>query len=330
MSMYDWAERECRIACKKENPNFNFDDNEAFDYGCSCYKSALKAYKSLCDDGHSGCSFGVTRNILKRLLDGNPLTPITDEDFLKQDSEEVSEWMKEKNIRSFIQCSRKHSLFRTEYMDGTIKYHDNDRLYFVNVEDPSCNYTTNSDFLDEMFPITMPYFPDNGKYVIYAQTFLVDAKHGDYDTKGIMYVETPDGQRIDVGIYKTEGDDHKMHTITKEEYDKLLEKRIDKVSITSSDRLLFTLISNSGLGSEIDEKRKGWKEASDEFKSEKRKELERLCVFFDNPEHYKYNTFNVRQDLANGSMEDYKDIPELMAIGHWLQELKKTILSKSK
>jgi len=330
MSMYDWAERECRIACKKENPNFNFDDDGAFDYGCSCYKSALKAYKSLCDDGHSGCSFAVTRNILKRLLDGNPLTPITDEDFLKQDSGEVSEWMKEKNIRSIIQCSRKGSLFRTEYMDGTVKYHDNDRQYFVNVEDPSCNYTTNSDFLDEMFPITMPYFPDNRKYAIYEQTSLVDAKHGDYDTKGIMYVITPDGQRIDVGIYKTEGDDHKMHTITKEEYDKLLEKRIDKVSITSSDRLLFTLIRNSGLESEIDEKEKGWKETSDEFKSEKRKELERLCVFFDNPEHYKYNTFNVRQDLANGRMEDYKDIPELMVIGHWLQELKKTILSKSK
>ena len=23
----DWAERECRIACKRENPNFDFDND---------------------------------------------------------------------------------------------------------------------------------------------------------------------------------------------------------------------------------------------------------------------------------------------------------------
>ena len=43
MSMYSWAEQECRLACKKENPDFDFDSDD-FDYGCSCYKSALKAY----------------------------------------------------------------------------------------------------------------------------------------------------------------------------------------------------------------------------------------------------------------------------------------------
>ena len=66
MSMYDWAEQECRIACKKENPDFNFD-GEDFDYGCSCYKSALKAYQGLCEDGHSGTSFNFTRRILEQI-----------------------------------------------------------------------------------------------------------------------------------------------------------------------------------------------------------------------------------------------------------------------
>ena len=32
---------QCEIACKNENPNYNFDSDD-FDYGCSCYKSALK------------------------------------------------------------------------------------------------------------------------------------------------------------------------------------------------------------------------------------------------------------------------------------------------
>ena len=65
MSMYDWAEQECRIACKKENPDFNFDSKD-FDYGCSCYKSALKAYKSLCKDGHSGASFNFTSSFAQK------------------------------------------------------------------------------------------------------------------------------------------------------------------------------------------------------------------------------------------------------------------------
>ena len=80
MGMYEWAEQECRLACKKENPNFDFDSDD-FDYGCSCYKSALKAYKSLLEDEHSGMSFSFTRNILERLMRGEPLTPITDDDF---------------------------------------------------------------------------------------------------------------------------------------------------------------------------------------------------------------------------------------------------------
>ena len=71
MSMYEWAEQECRLACKKENPNFDFDSDD-FDYGCSCYKSALKAYKSLLEDEHSGMSFSFTRNILDRLMRGEP------------------------------------------------------------------------------------------------------------------------------------------------------------------------------------------------------------------------------------------------------------------
>lgn len=69
MSMQEWAEQECRIACKKENPDFDFNSDE-FDYRCSCYKSALKAYKSLMEDGHSGASFGFTKNILIRLMEG--------------------------------------------------------------------------------------------------------------------------------------------------------------------------------------------------------------------------------------------------------------------
>ena len=66
MSMLDWAKKEVEIACKRENPDRK--DGE-WDYCCACYESALKAYESLCNDGHSGYSFGFTKNILIRLMD---------------------------------------------------------------------------------------------------------------------------------------------------------------------------------------------------------------------------------------------------------------------
>lgn len=34
MSMSDWAENEVKLACKKENPNW---DGKSFDYGCGYY-----------------------------------------------------------------------------------------------------------------------------------------------------------------------------------------------------------------------------------------------------------------------------------------------------
>lgn len=118
MSLKDWAKREVEIACKRENPNW---DGKSFDYGCSCYMSALKAFESLYDDGHSGYSFSVTRRILEKLLYSRPLTPITDEDFNNQTSifDDKEEY----------QCPRMSSLFKTVYEDGSVEYNDVDRAY---------------------------------------------------------------------------------------------------------------------------------------------------------------------------------------------------------
>ena len=56
-----WAEREVRLACEHERRGNGTNDDE-FDYGVACYKSALKAYKSLAEDGHSGFSIGLTNS----------------------------------------------------------------------------------------------------------------------------------------------------------------------------------------------------------------------------------------------------------------------------
>ena len=60
MGMYNWAKRECMIACGIKDDTVDFE-KLPWDYSVGCYQSALKAYKSLCEDGHSGFSFSMTK-----------------------------------------------------------------------------------------------------------------------------------------------------------------------------------------------------------------------------------------------------------------------------
>lgn len=330
--IYSWAENECRIACKKENPNFNFDGDD-FDYGCSCYKSALKAYNSLVNDDHSGYSFNQTKFILTRLMDGHPLTPITDEDFFSVERGtdehplESEDWLKEHGLKSDLQCPRMFSLFRKETLDGKVSYYDVDRAYYVNIEDPSDTYSSWCGFIDDMFPITMPYMPKKGKYQIYAQTFLTDKKHGDFDTKGIFYVITPDGERVDVNIFRTEGDDGKWRDITKEEYDELLAKRIDKLNDKIATHLIWTLISNSGNEQDIEFKESQYDILPDYLKDKWYDELSELCKFYNDPEHYQYNTFGYCQAMCKGNIDVYKNVPELVKIAEYLNGILNVVMN---
>ena len=326
MKMYEWAEQECRIACKKENPNFNFDDPKAWDYGCSCYKSTLKAYESLTNDNHSGASFGFTKNILIRLMNGQPLTPITDEDFFinGNTSCESEESLAICGLKSSLQCPRMSSLFRDETLDGKVTYHDNDRAYYVNIENPSDKYHSSTRFLDTMFPIKMPYSPEKGKYVIYEQSFLSDKRNGDFDTRGILYLVTPGGEKIDINIYQTERNG-KMVDITKEEYENLLKNRVDKINEKAASDLLWALISNSASDEEIDRRETKWKTFLPTTKKDINEQLSELCMFFCSPENYKYNTFHIRQSLCRGEFDEFKDNSDLMKIGEYLQGVLKLL-----
>ena len=180
MSMLDWAKKEVEIACKRENPDRK--DGE-WDYGCACYESALKAYESLCNDGHSGYSFGLTKNILIRLMDGNPLTPI-------EDTEDI--WNichTDEDGTTTYQCSRKSALFKKVHKDGTVDYSDVDRFYCKDIETGS-TYSSGlvTKVINEMCPITMPYMPER-PWKVNCMDLLVDKKNGDFDTAAIFSLE---------------------------------------------------------------------------------------------------------------------------------------------
>ena len=297
---YSWAENEVRLACKRENPNYDFDSPESednFDYGCACYKSALKAYNALCEDGHSGYSWSETVKILNDLCNNRPLTLIRDEDFFfgwpdkKCHPIESEEYLKKQGLKSNLQCPRMCSLFRQETLDGKVSYHDVDRYIHINIECPSDTYHSCGTIIDEMFPISMPYMPKQKKYEIYEQTFLANPDNGDYDTKGIIYIKTPEGEKIDIGKYYTEVNNN-WKEITRQEYDKLLEKRIDKVHIRAADHICY-IISSYVLGNE-----------DKEFKIDKktREKIEHICMFFEDSEYWQHNTYLVYHWLAGDNI----------------------------
>lgn len=192
-----WAENEVAIACRREKPDRK--DGE-WDYGCACYESALKAFRSLCEDGHSGFSIGLTKAILNRLINNKPLLPIEDTDDVWTDISDIS-GLKGEEVN--YQCKRMSSLFKYVYADGTIKYRDVDRYHGVNINNLNAPYHSGliDTVMDKLYPITMPYMPADRAYKVYTEEFLVDPKNGDFDTVGILYVITPSLERVEINRY---------------------------------------------------------------------------------------------------------------------------------
>lgn len=199
MSMTKWAEKEIEIACARERAIS--DNSNEWDYGCACYESALKAYKSLMEDGHSGYSIGVTKNILVRLIEGKPLTPIED----TPDVWNEKSWMNDDGAKGY-QCNRMTALFKTVHKDGSVVYSDVGRVRVTYAANPDIYWSngTATRIIDEMFPITMPYMPKSKPYRVYAEDFLTRSENGDYDTVGYLYAIDPDGEKILLNRYFAE------------------------------------------------------------------------------------------------------------------------------
>ena len=193
--MKQWAENEVKLACKREAHDHKEDE---WDYGCACYESALKAYNSLLDDGHSGLSWSFTRVILDRLMHGKPLTPIEEGDIWN----EIGGGSDGPTI---YQCRRMSSLFKRVYADGRAEYSDNDFYVCKNI-DTGITFQGGpvSRIISSMFPITFPYFPPTKPMVVYVEEFLFDKKNGDFDTVGILYAVKADGEKVKINRYLAE------------------------------------------------------------------------------------------------------------------------------
>ena len=190
-----WAEEEIRLAC-------NIKD----EYARACYDSAIRAYKSLMKDGHSGASIHVTHGILNRLIDMKPLTAIEDVPEVWND---ISMWKSDEGTVEQYQCKRMSSLFKDIYDDGTVKFTDVNRVSCIDIDCPIISWHCHlgDNIVDELFPIEMPYYPTKDPYKLYKEDFLVDPENGDYDTQGFFYLITPYGDRIEVNKFYKEQDE---------------------------------------------------------------------------------------------------------------------------
>ena len=212
MDMSNWAKKEVELLSEK-----NGDD-----YVVKCAESAIRAFETLLEDGHSGLSINVTKNILNRLIDGKVLTPIEDTPDVWNDPYNYG-----KDYDTY-QCKRMTSLFKRVYNDGTIEYIDVDRCMGIPIENPKCSYTSGRirDIVDEYFPITMPYYPKDKKYKIYTDDFLYNKDSGDFDCEAFYYMITPNGEKIELNRFYYYPDNDTIIELTKEEYEKMKSERV--------------------------------------------------------------------------------------------------------
>lgn len=213
MSTLKWAENEIEIVRNNLKNSIEEEKGEN-DYILGCYESALKAFKSLIDDKHSDMSISITKSILIRLIEGRPLSDIQDIDEVWNEVDSLNKEVKE------YQCSRKSSLFKKVYPNGTVRFNDIDRAVCVNVDDSRDVFNGyGCRILDEMLPIEMPYSPSSNQYKIYCKEFLYDEDGGDFDTLGVLYAISPEGEQINIGRYfKDVKDEPSWVEIQEDEY----------------------------------------------------------------------------------------------------------------
>lgn len=59
--------------------------------------------------------------------------------------------------------------------------------------------------MDEMFPISMPYYPGN-PIKVYCEEFLTNRKNGDFDTVGVFYAVNPKDEMLGISWFIKESD----------------------------------------------------------------------------------------------------------------------------
>lgn len=217
MSTDIWAKREVELA--KNEALKSGSDNCSAHYICECLNSALKAFNSLIEDGHSGASVEQTLMFLQRLVRRLPLTPI-DED---------TTWVKSSVSESgtiTYQCARMTSLFKDVDREGNITYSDVNRVVCVNKDDPHAPVWYNgfvSRVVNSIYPIKFPYYTSSDPIIAYVSEHTTSVTE-DFDTMCIDSVKLYNGETVELKrFFKEDPNINSWVEIDEEEYNRRVE-----------------------------------------------------------------------------------------------------------
>ena len=217
MSTDIWAKREVELA--KNEALKSGADNCSAHYICECLNSALKAFNSLREDGHSGASMEQMLMFLQRLVRGLPLTPI-DED---------TTWVKSSVSESgtiTYQCARMTSLFKDVDKEGNITYSDVNRVVCVNKDDSHAPVWYNgfvSKIVNSIYPIKFPYYTSSDPIIAYVSEHTTSVTE-DFDTMCIDSVKLDNGETVELKrFFKEDPNINSWVEIDEEEYNRRVE-----------------------------------------------------------------------------------------------------------
>lgn len=216
----EWYENEIDLALKQMTPKETVQIAEAYMTAGSLFGEFLKKTEDF-----NGKNISLVKTVFLQLLNGDPLTPIEDND---------EEWELVEGSTGpecvIYQSKRRKSLFKKvdETKDSEPpKFTDTARAVCMDINNTDLIYTGGMGpiVLDETVPIEMPYSP-SGKIKIFTEEFKChkDCK-GDSDTIGVLYFRMPDGRIKTVKrFFKEDPKAHKMIEIDISEYFKRKKK----------------------------------------------------------------------------------------------------------
>ena len=218
-------EVEYAIDCER-NSAIKENDYSFLDYVVECYRSALRAYETMAADGHSGMSWGLTRQIFNRLAEGKPLKNLNSYD------ERPEEWASSDIIPDsfgMLYNNRYPSLCCKVTENGKV-YHDTDRWLFYCRNRPDFLWHNGflNRYMDSLYPIEFPYNPVSIHVCI--EEILIDPAHGDYDAQRIIdFIDPETGETVKVDACFEEVDG-KWQEIGKKKWYELRKKHAERLA----------------------------------------------------------------------------------------------------
>lgn len=222
-------EVEYAIECERKGA-IKENDDTFLDYVVECYRSALRAYETMAADGHSGMSWGLTRQIFARLAEGKPLKNINSYQDRPEEWEERSNWVFDNEV--VFRNTRYPSLSYQRGVNGKELYHDTDRWVFEEIDNPHTTWNIGllANYLDDKFPIKFPYTPQT--IHVRIEELLTDPAHGDYDAQRIIdFVDPETGEVVKVdACFALSEEEDKMVEVSKKKWYALRRKHAERLT----------------------------------------------------------------------------------------------------